>query len=98
MPDLLSGMVKNISVIENAVQIPILRPLVGFDKQEIVAKAENIGTYNLSILPEQDCCSRFLPKHPETRARIEDVIEQEAKLKVDELIKQAIEKFEVIII
>ena len=93
-----SQTLENIAVIEDSVSIPILRPLVGFDKQEIVTKAEQINTYNLSILPEQDCCSRFLPKHPETRARIADVLEQEKQLKVDELIKQAIKNTKIVTI
>ncbi|MDA2922117.1 tRNA 4-thiouridine(8) synthase ThiI [Patescibacteria group bacterium AH-259-L07] len=85
-----SQTLENISVISNAVDIPILRPLIGQDKQEIVEKAKEIGTYDISILPDQDCCARFVPKHPETKARLKDIQKAEKKLKTKKLIKAAL--------
>lgn len=90
-----SQTLENISTISNAVYIPILRPLIGQDKQEIVEKAKEIGTYDISILPDQDCCVRFVPKHPETKARIKDVEKAEKKLKTKKLIRSAINNIEI---
>ncbi len=85
-----SQTLDNISAISNAVEIPILRPLGFFDKIEIIDKARQIKTYELSILPEQDCCSRFLPKFPEIRADLKEVLEQEKKLDVEKMVIQAL--------
>ncbi|HEY2933895.1 MAG TPA: tRNA uracil 4-sulfurtransferase ThiI [Acidobacteriota bacterium] len=63
-----SQTLENIRIISQGIQIPVLRPLIGNDKEEIVELAQQIGTYPISILPDQDCCSLFVPKHPETRA------------------------------
>jgi thiamine biosynthesis protein ThiI len=62
-----------------------------------VEVARRIGTYEISIQPDQDCCSLFVPKHPETRARIEMVEETESKLNVDDLLKQALRASEVLL-
>ena len=75
-----SQTLENIDVISRAVRMPILRPLVGADKQEIVSVARSIGTYEISILPDQDCCSLFVPKHPETRARLDAIEAIEARI------------------
>jgi tRNA uracil 4-sulfurtransferase len=63
-----SQTLENLGAVEAASSLPVLRPLLGFDKQEIVREAQRIGTYETSILPYDDCCSLFLPKHPATRA------------------------------
>jgi thiamine biosynthesis protein ThiI len=78
-----SQTIQNIAVIEAAATMPILRPLVAYDKLEIIAKAEDIGTYETSILPYDDCCSLFVPKHPATRARIHDLEGSEQGLDVE---------------
>jgi thiamine biosynthesis protein ThiI len=62
------------------------------DKQDIINKAKEIGTFEISILPAQDCCQRFLPKHPETKAKLKEVKTEEKKLEVEKLIKEAIKK------
>lgn len=85
-----SQTLENMAVIESAINIPILRPLVGFDKLEIINKARDIETYDISIQPDQDCCALFVPKHPATKARLVDVIIEEKKLDVEMLIQQAI--------
>lgn len=81
-----SQTLQNISVISHAVQIPILRPLIGEDKQDIINWAKGIGTYEISILPHQDCCSLFLPKQPETRARLNQIEEAEYLIRIDDII------------
>ena len=86
-----SQTLENISVIEEAISIPILCPLIGFDKLEIIDKAKEINTYDISILPDQDCCSLFTPKHPATKARLKNVLVEEKKLNVRELVKTALD-------
>ena len=78
-------------------RMPILRPLIGDDKNDIIDIARRIGTYEISIQPDQDCCSLFVPKHPETRARLEQIEEAEARLQVEDLLKQALRSAEVLL-
>ena len=85
-----SQTLENIGVIGEAVDLSILRPLVGQDKQEIIEKAKEIGTFNISILPHQDCCSRFLPRFPETKANLREVKKAEKRLDIEKLVKKAI--------
>ena len=73
---------------------PILRPLIGFDKEEIVRYARKIGTFELSTLPYEDCCTVFTPRHPRTRPRIEAVEEAEAALDIPGLVKEAVDNIE----
>ncbi len=75
-----SQTLENLTVINDVVSMPVLRPLVGFDKDEITAEAQRLGTYPISIIPDQDCCTLFTPKHPETRARAAQVVEAERAL------------------
>ena len=81
-----SQTLQNISVISHAVQIPILRPLIGEDKQDIINWAKGIGTYEISISPHQDCCALFLPKQPETKARLNQIEEAEHLIGIDDII------------
>lgn len=83
-----SQTLDNLSVIEDAATLPVLRPLITFDKAEIIAKAQAIGTYELSILPYDDCCSLFVPKHPATHARLGEVRAAEDGLDVDAMADQ----------
>jgi len=71
--------------------MPILRPLVGMDKDEIIAEAIRIGTFEISIIPDQDCCQLFTPRNPETHARRWQVEEAETKLPLDEMVRAAVE-------
>jgi thiamine biosynthesis protein ThiI len=82
-----SQTLENIAVIEQAAQLPVLRPLVGMDKQEIIDQARRIGTYKISSIPDQDCCQLFVPKHPATRARPADVQDDESRLDIEDLIR-----------
>jgi thiamine biosynthesis protein ThiI len=82
-----SQTLDNMAVIEQAAQLPVLRPLVGMDKQEIIDQARRIGTYEISSIPDQDCCQLFVPKHPATKARLADIQEDESRLDIEELIR-----------
>lgn len=80
-----------IACTDKAANYPVLRPLVGMDKKEIVETARKIDTFETSILPYEDCCTVFTPKHPKTKPLIEDVLKEEAKFDFEPLIKKAIE-------
>jgi thiamine biosynthesis protein ThiI len=86
-----SQTLDNMAVIEQAARLPILRPLVGMDKQEIIDHARRIGTFDVSSIPDQDCCQLFVPKHPATKARFRDVEADELKLDIKELLSYGID-------
>jgi tRNA uracil 4-sulfurtransferase len=85
-----SQTLENLNRINEVVRLPVLRPLIGMDKEEITAEAQRLGTYPISIIPDQDCCTLFTPKHPSTGARRSDVQDAEASLPVQAMIEQAI--------
>lgn len=87
------GMTSSNSVIKD---LPVLRPLCGFDKNEIIERSRAMGAYEISILPYEDCCTVFLPKHPVIKPKMKDVLEEEAKLDVEALIDEAISSLEII--
>ena len=72
------------------VSMPVLRPLIGMDKEEIIRISRMIDTFETSILPYEDCCTVFTPKHPKTRPTLEACAAAEAKLEIEPLIKKAI--------
>ncbi|HHV51354.1 MAG TPA: tRNA 4-thiouridine(8) synthase ThiI [Clostridiales bacterium] len=80
-----------IACTDEAAGMPVLRPLIGMDKDEIIAISRKIETFEISIQPYQDCCTVFTPKHPRTRPKLEKVLEAEAKLNAEELIREAVE-------
>lgn len=87
-----------LDVTNSAVDMPILQPLIGMDKQEVIDRANAIGTYETSILPYEDCCTVFTPKHPTTNPKRESIEKSEARLDAETLIESAlagIEKIEV---
>ena len=87
-----SQTLENLSTIEGARErLPIFRPLIGMDKEEVVRRAKVLGTYPISIMPDQDCCSLFVPRHPATRSRPEEVEEMEARLDVGGIVEEALE-------
>jgi len=86
-----SQTLDNMAVIQQAARLPILRPLVGMDKQEIVDQSRRIGTFDISSVPDQDCCQLFVPKHPATKARFDEVEADEAKLDVRELLRYGLD-------
>ncbi len=85
-----SQTLENIRAIEAAVRLPILRPLIGMDKIEILEEADRIGTSEISRTPDDDCCTVFVPRHPATHATIEEAERAEAPLDVDDLVRQAL--------
>jgi thiamine biosynthesis protein ThiI len=68
----------------------VLRPLIGMDKDEITAEAQRLGTFPISIIPDQDCCTLFTPRHPATRARRSDVERAEAGLDIEAIVTAAV--------
>ncbi len=88
-----SQTLENISTTENAVSLPVLRPLIGMDKGEIIDHAKLIGTYDISIIPDQDCCQLFIPKNPAVRTRPSDIERAEKRLEIEKLIKMALVYF-----
>jgi len=83
-----SQTLTNITALDDAVSLPILRPLIGMDKAEIMAEARRIATLGISELPDQDCCSLLIPRQVETRARIDDLRRIEARLDADDLAEE----------
>ncbi len=89
----IEGMTSSNAVIKN---VPVLRPLVGFDKTEIIERSRSIGTFETSIQPFEDCCTVFLPKHPLIRPRLSEVEAAEAKLDVNGLVEEALSTLEAV--
>ena len=79
-----------LAVTDDAADIPVLRPCIGLDKDEIVVRARDIGTFDTSILPYEDCCTVFTPKHPDTRPELAEILEEEAKIDVAGLLERAL--------
>lgn len=94
-----SQTVQSLAVTNEVCSLPVFRPLIGFDKMEIVEVSEKIGTYETSILPYEDCCTIFVAKHPVTKPNLNVIKRHEQNLseKIDELIRQALDSDEVVI-
>jgi tRNA uracil 4-sulfurtransferase len=86
-----SQTLENIAAIDAAASLPILRPLIGMDKLEITSEAQRLGTFEISIEPDADCCTLFTPKHPATRMREGDVRAAEARLDLDRLVAAGVD-------
>lgn len=86
-----SQTIENLSVIGSVATLPILRPLIGMDKDEITAEAQRLGTFPISIVPDEDCCTLFTPRHPLTKARRRDIeaAEHALPVRLDELVARA---------
>ena len=85
-------------VTDHSVQMPVMRPLIAMDKIDIMDIAKNIGTYETSILPYEDCCTVFLPKHPTTKPRLAKILESESKLDAEQMIDDAVASRETVTI
>jgi tRNA uracil 4-sulfurtransferase len=85
-----SQTLENLSTIGSVSSLPVLRPLIGMDKEEIIAEAQRLGTYSISIIPDQDCCTLFTPRHPATKARRYEIEAAEAALPIDEIVGEAV--------
>lgn len=83
-------------VTDAAVKMPVMRPLIAMDKVDIIEKAREIGTFETSIMPYEDCCTVFLPKHPATKPKLEKILESESKIDCEALIEAAIAKKEIV--
>lgn len=90
-----SQTLENINAVYEAARYPVFAPLIGLNKQEIIEIAEHIGTYKTSIIPYEDCCSFLVAKHPETRAAIEKIKEIESPLEIDDMIKDAVKRADI---
>lgn len=91
-----SQTLENMAVISNATSLPILRPLLTYEKDEIVKLARQIGTFEISVHPYKDCCSLFVSKHPATKARLEIVEAIEKKLNLDDAVRESLEETQMI--
>ena len=79
--------------------MPVFRPCIGMDKEEIISVARKIGTFDTSILPYEDCCTVFTPKHPKTRPHLDDVIKAEQKIPdLDSMLQKALDDVKKVII
>lgn len=91
-----SQTLESMNAINEVVDIPVLRPLIGMDKQEIMSLSKRIGTYETSILPYEDCCTIFMPRSPKTRPDLDTTRKTESRLDVDRLVEKAVEGTEVL--
>ena len=85
-----SQTIESLTATNDAVTLPVFRPLIGFDKEEIVTRAKAMGSYETSILPFEDCCTVFVPQHPVTRPKLADIRQSEARLDFTQMIETAI--------
>ena len=93
-----SQTMQAMAVTQEPVRLPVLRPLVCMDKREIIEIARKIGTFETSILPYEDCCTVFTPRHPRTKPRLDEVIEAEKPLDIDALVEEAVANIEKVVI
>lgn len=84
----------NLAVVSEVTQVPILRPLIGMDKSEITREAQQLGTFEISIEPDQDCCTLFTPPHPNTHCRLDIIRKAELLLDIGGLVKQGLDQAE----
>jgi thiamine biosynthesis protein ThiI len=87
-----SQTLENMATIGSVVSLPVLRPLVGMDKDEIIVEAQRLGTYPISIIPDQDCCTLFTPRHPATKAKRDQVERAESNMPIDEIVADAADR------
>ncbi len=93
-----SQTLESIFVTNSELELPVFRPLIGMDKIDIMDISRRIGTYDTSILPYEDCCTIFVPKHPKTRPRLEEIKKSEEKLDMVGLMEEAFENAEILIV
>ena len=89
-----SQTMEGLTVTNAAVSLPVFRPLIGMDKEEIMDWARKIDTYNISIEPYQDCCTLFVPRHPQTKPRLKRVVSSESRVDFEALINEALGQVE----
>ena len=86
-----SQTLENMAAIGAVATLPVFRPLIGMDKDEIVREAGRLGTYPISIIEDQDCCQLFTPRHPATKARVDEIVAAERHLAIDDFVREAVE-------
>src|SRR5262249_22798255 len=86
-----SQTLHNIARVDEVAEMPVLRPLIGMDKLEITAEAQRLGTFEISIEPDADCCTLFVPRHPATRVLAEEIGAAEVRLDLPRLITMGVE-------
>lgn len=91
-----SQTIENIAAVDEAVSLPVLRPLIGSDKIEIIERAKEIGTYDLSIQSTEDCCTLFMPRKPETHAKLSRVLHEYAKIDHERFVDEIMDQIEII--
>jgi thiamine biosynthesis protein ThiI len=91
-----SQTLHNLCAIDDAAQMPVLRPLIGFDKREVVELAQKIGTFDISTSPHDDCCSLFVPRHPETKAHLGHIRDLESRVDLEVALAIAVDNVIVI--
>ncbi|MEA3272505.1 MAG: tRNA uracil 4-sulfurtransferase ThiI [Patescibacteria group bacterium] len=91
-----SQTIENINTVNSVAEMPVLRPLISYDKEEIIKEAQNIGTFEISIQPHDDCCTLFIPRNPATRGKLEVAEKEEKELGVDKLVKKCLNEMKVI--
>ncbi|MCK5690680.1 tRNA 4-thiouridine(8) synthase ThiI, partial [Myxococcota bacterium] len=89
-----SQTLSNLASVDAVTQMPVLRPLIGYDKSEIIEEAQDLDTFKISIQPDQDCCTLFMPRDPATKSRVIDVERAEAVLDVEALVEDALAREE----
>ena len=90
-----SQTLENLAVVGHVATLPLFRPLIGMDKEEIVDDARRLGTYPVSIIPDQDCCTLFTPRNPQTKAKLHEIERAEGLLEIDALVEKAVAEAEV---
>ncbi len=91
-----SQTMEAIYVTDASVNMPVFRPLIGMDKNEVIEIAKKIGTFETSILPYEDCCTVFVAKHPRTKPKMKEVLSYEAVLDIDKMVEDAIKNVEIL--
>ena len=87
-----SQTLENLAVVGSVASLPLFRPLIGMDKDEIMAEAAQLGTYPISIIPDQDCCTLFTPRNPMTRAKLAEIEGAERALPVEDMVNRAVQE------
>ena len=85
-----SQTIHALNVTNSTVSMPVFRPCIGLDKEEIIERAREIDTFETSVLPFEDCCTVFTPRHPKTKPTLENVLKEEARVDVDALVADAL--------
>ena len=93
-----SQTIESLTATNDSVDLPVFRPLIGFDKEEIVTRAKAMGSFDTSILPFEDCCTVFVPQHPVTRPKLEDIRQSEARVDFSQMIETAIANTEFLLV